>query len=107
MKNLANMMKQAQEFQNKLSDIQEKMATVEVKGVSAGGMCELMMNGQGEAQRLKIDPCLLNEENVEVLEDLIVAAINDAKTKADSTLKEKMSELTGGLPLPAGFQLPF
>ena len=107
MKNLANMMKQAQELQSKMSEMRDKVDSIEVKGESAGGMCEVMMSGKGQVNSLKIDPSLFKEENVHVLEDLMLAAFNDAKEKTDRLVQEKMSELTGGIPLPAGFQLPF
>ena len=107
MKNLASMMKQAQEMQSKMAEMQENLQNVEVTGSSAGGMCQVTLNGKGEARKLKIDPSLVTPEDASVLEDLILAAFNDAKTKVDTEMREKMSELTGGLQLPPGMQLPF
>jgi len=107
MKNLASMMKQAQQMQSKMTEMQENLQTVEVTGSSAGGMCQVTLNGKGEARKLKIDPSLVTPEDASVLEDLILAAFNDAKTKVDTEMREKMSELTGGLQLPPGMQLPF
>ena len=107
MKNLAGMMKQAQELQSKMTEMQENLQNIEVTGSSAAGMCEVTLNGKGEARKLKIDPSLVTPEDAGVLEDLILAAFNDAKTKVDLQMRDKMSELTGGLPLPPGLQLPF
>ncbi len=107
MKNLAQMMKQAQEIQQKMADMQQEMLDLEVIGKSGGGMCQVTLNGKGEAKNVLLDPSLVNPEDAEVLEDLIVAAINDAKTKADEIAREKMQDVTGGIPLPPGMQLPF
>jgi DNA-binding YbaB/EbfC family protein len=107
MKNLAQMMKQAQEIQQKMADMQQEMLELEVTGKSGGGMCQVTLNGKGEAKNVLIDPALVKPEDAEVLEDLIVAAMNDAKAKADEMMREKMQEITGGLPLPPGMQLPF
>ena len=107
MKNLAQMMKQAQEIQQKMADMQQEMLDLEVIGKSGGGMCQVTLNGKGEAKNVLLDPSLVNPEDAEVLEDLIVAAINDAKTKADEIAREKMKDVTGGIPLPPGMQLPF
>lgn len=107
MKNLASMMKQAQEMQSKMTEMQEGLMHIEVTGQSAAGMCQVTLNGKGDAQKIKIDPSLVNPEDATVLEDLILAAFNDAKGKVEAQMKDKMSELTGGLPLPEGFKLPF
>ena len=107
MKNLGQMMKQAQQIQQKMADMQAELAEAEVVGKSGGGMCQVTLNGKGEAKKVLIDPALVKPEDAEVLEDLIVAAINDARAKADEMMREKMQELTGGLPLPPGMQLPF
>ena len=107
MKNLGALMKQAQEMQAKMGEMQAKLADLEVEGSSGGGMCQVTLNGKGEARRVRIDPKLVNPEDAEVLEDLIVAAINDAKEKADARMREEMQKLTGGLQLPPGMQLPF
>ena len=100
------MMKQAQELQSKVTAVQEKMQTIEVTGMAAAGMCKVTMSGKGQALKLKIDPSLLVEENSKILEDLIIAAFNDAKAKADAVMREEMSNLTGGLPIPSWLQLP-
>ena len=107
MTNFGQMMKQAQEFQSKMAEMQEKLAQFEVTGSSAGGMVQVTLNGKAEARRVKIDPSLVSPDDTEVLEDLIVAAFNDAKAKVEAHMAEKMSELTGGLLLPPGMSLPF
>jgi DNA-binding YbaB/EbfC family protein len=107
MKNLGQMLKQAQEFQGKMQEMQDQLAELEVSGSSGGGMCQVTLNGKGEARKVRIDPKLVNPEDAEVLEDLIVAAINDAKEKADARMREEMQKITGGLQLPPGMQLPF
>jgi hypothetical protein len=107
MKNLGAMMKQAQEMQSKMAELQESLVAEEVSGASGGGMVQVTLNGKGEARGVKIDPSLARPEDIEVLEDLLIAAINDAKAKVDAHMAEKMSELTGGLKLPPGMQLPF
>lgn len=107
MKNLGNLMKQAQQMQAKMAEMQAKMASVEVGGASGGGLVQTVVNGKGELRKIKIDPSLVNADEVEVLEDLIVAAFNDAKGKAEALMQEEMQKLTGGLNLPAGMKLPF
>lgn len=107
MKNLGNLMKQAQQMQSKMAEMQAKMAEMEVGGASGGGMVQVNVNGKGELRRIKIDPSLCTAEDVEVLEDLIVAAFNDAKGKVESMMQGEMQKLTGGLNLPPGLKLPF
>ena len=107
MKNLGQMMKQAQEMQSKLAEMQNGLANIEVAGVSGGGMVQVTLNGKSEARKIVIDPALVVAEDKEVLEDLLVAAFNDAKKKVDNLAAEKMKELTGGIDLPAGLQFPF
>jgi len=106
MKNLGQMMKQAQQLQSKMSEMQEQLATVEVTGSSGGGMVQVTLNGRAEARRIQIDPSLVDPADTEVLEDLIVAAFNDAKAKVEAMIAERMSELTGSLQLPPGMQFP-
>ena len=99
-------MKQAQELQGRMADLQEQLAQLEITG-AAGGMVEVTLNGKGEARKFKIDPAAVNTEDTEMLEDLLLAAFNDAKSKQEQAMREKMSALTGGLPLPLGMALPF
>jgi DNA-binding YbaB/EbfC family protein len=105
--NLANMMKQAEQMQLKMTDMQEILQNIEIVGESAGGMCQVTLNGKGEAKNLKIEPVLVTPAEIGVMEDLILAAFNDAKAKVEAKMQEKMSELTGGISLPEGFKLPF
>lgn len=105
MKNLGQLMKQAQEMQSKMSTVQDQLAEAEVSGEAAAGMVSVILNGKGEMRRISIDPSLLTDR--EVLEDLVVAAHADAKTKSEAMAQEKMKDLTGGLALPPGFKLPF
>jgi len=107
LKNLGQMMKQVQDMQTRMADMQAKMEELEVSGASGGGMVQATVTGKGVVKRLKIDPALILPAEAEVLEDLIVAAINDAKTRADTEMQAEMGKLTGGLPLPPGFKLPF
>ena len=107
MKNIGQIMKQAQEMQTKMAELQEQLAGLEVSGSAGGGMVQVTMSGKGELRGVKIDPTLANPDDVEVLEDLIMAAANDAKAKVEVRVQEEMQKLTGGLQLPPGMQLPF
>ncbi len=101
------MMKQAKQLQEKMGSLQEEVAQIEVSGTSGGGMVTVTLTGRGEMKALKIDPSLAKEEEVEILEDLIVAAHNDAKGKVEAAMQQKTQELMGGLGLPPGMKLPF
>ncbi|HKA65962.1 MAG TPA: YbaB/EbfC family nucleoid-associated protein [Methyloceanibacter sp.] len=105
MKNFAGMMKQAQELQTRMAEMQAEMERVRVEGQSGGGLVVLTLNGKGELVGVKIDASLAKPEEVEILEDLIVAAHTDAKAKVERLLQDKMQSLTGGLPLPPGLKL--
>lgn len=107
MKNLGQMMKQVQDMQARMADMQAKLDDMDVTGAAGGGMVQATLNGKGVAKSLKIDPSLMNAAETEVLEDLLVAAFNDAKKKVDDYSQAEMAKLTGGLPLPPGFKLPF
>ena len=107
MVNLGNMMKQAQQLQKKMSEAQEKLNSIEVEGVSGGGMVKVVSTAKGEVKRITLDESLLKPEDKEITEDLIVAAVNDAKQKGEITAQEEMKSLTGGIPLPPGMKLPF
>jgi DNA-binding YbaB/EbfC family protein len=100
-------MKQVQDMQSRMSEMQEKLADLEITGASGAGMVQATLNGRSELKRIKIDPTLLKPEDAEVLEDLVVAAVNDARGKVECHTQDEMSKLTGGLPLPPGFKLPF
>lgn len=107
MKNLGQIMQQAQKMQEKMAELQEQLAAFETTGSSGAGMVEVTLNGKGEARRVRIDGAKFDPGEVEVVEDLIVAAINDARAKVEAHAAEKMSELTGGVELPPGLKLPF
>ena len=107
MKNLGQMMKQAQQMQEKMTELQERLAKIEVTGLSGGGMVTVTLNGKSEMCSLTFDPSLSLEKEREMLEDLILAAHNDAKSKLEITLQEETSKLMGGLQLPPGMKLPF
>ncbi|TSD90426.1 YbaB/EbfC family nucleoid-associated protein [Mycobacterium sp. KBS0706] len=107
MKNLGQMMKQAQEMQAKMAEMQSRLGEIEVPGQAGAGMIAVVLNGKGELRSLKIDPKLVDPSEVEVLEDLIVAAFNDAKGKVEAAVQEETSKLMGGLKLPPGMKLPF
>jgi DNA-binding YbaB/EbfC family protein len=107
MKNLGNMMKQAQQMQTRMAEMQAELDRVEVTGAAGGGMVKVTLTGKGDLKKLALDKALVDPEEVEVLEDLIVAAFNDAKAKVESHVAEEMSKLTGGLKLPPGMKLPF
>lgn len=105
--NINDLMKQAQKVQAQMAEAQEKLAEIIVEGTSGGGMVKATVNGKGSLLKLQLDPSLLNPEEVEILEDLIVAAINDGRSRADEKSAEEMGKVTGGLKLPPGFKLPF
>ena len=107
MVNIGNMMKQAQELQKKMAEAQEKLNSIEVEGASGGGVVKVFATAKGEIKRISLDQSLLTPEDKEITEDLIVAAINDAKQKGEVAAEEEMKNLTGGLPLPPGMKLPF
>ncbi|KLN62421.1 nucleoid-associated protein [Kiloniella spongiae] len=107
MKNLAGLMKQAQQMQSKMAEMQEALADLEIEGAAGAGMVKVVMSGKYNLRSIKIDPSLINADDVEVLEDLIMAAVNDASSKVEATTQEKMQDVTGGLNLPAGMKLPF
>lgn len=107
MKNLGNMLKQAQQMQARMAEMQAKLEATEVEGVSGGGMVRVLLTGKGDLRRVTIDPALMAAEEREVLEDLIVAAHGDAKQKVEAAMAEEMQKATAGMGLPAGLKLPF
>ena len=107
MVNLGNMMKQAQQLQKKMAEAQNKLNDIEVEGTSGGGLIKVLATAKGIFKRISIDDSLIKQDEKEILEDLIVAAINDAKEKGEAAAQEEMKNLTGGLPLPPGMKLPF
>ncbi len=107
MKNIGQMLKQAQEMQGRMNEMQERLAQAEVSGASGAGLVQVTVTGKGEVKRIKVDKSLMVADEVEVLEDLLMAAFNDAKTRLDAYVAEEMQKLTGGLKLPPGMKLPF
>lgn len=107
MKDMGKLFKQAQEMQARMGEMQTRLEQMEVRGLSGGGMVAVTLNGKNMLLRVEIDPSLLRPEESEIIEDLIVAAHNDAKSRLDAKIQEEMSKLTGGINLPAGFKLPF
>jgi len=109
MKEMSGLMKQAKEMQENLARAQEKLSELEVIGESAGGMVSVTMNGKHEVRQMKIEPSFLVPSEVEVLEDLIVAAMNDARRKVEVAAKQHMAEAAGPLAgmMPPGMKLPF
>lgn len=107
MKNLNQMMKQAQQLQTQMAEMQKKMDSVEVEGASGAGMIKVVISGKSEMKKITIDPSLIDPKETEILEDLIIAAFNDAKTKLEAHISEEMGKVSGSLNLPGGFKLPF
>ncbi|WP_108650126.1 YbaB/EbfC family nucleoid-associated protein [Dongshaea marina] len=103
---LGNIMKQAQQMQEKMQKLQEELAQMEVVGESGAGMVKVTMNGSHSVRRIEIDPDLLQDDK-EMVEDLVAAAVNDAVRRVEEQNKSKMAEVTGGMQLPPGFQMPF
>ncbi|HAC59482.1 YbaB/EbfC family nucleoid-associated protein [Parvibaculum sp.] len=100
-----DIMKQAQQLQSRMQDLQTELESAEVEGRAGGGLVAVTMSGKGEVKKVAIDPSLMKEEEREVLEDLVVAACADAKAKAEALAAEKMKAVTGGLPIPPGLGL--
>lgn len=107
MKDLMGMMGKVKEMQAKMEKMQEEIAALEVNGTSGGGLVSVTLDGKGNLKGLKIDPSLFKEDDVEILEDLIVAAHKDAKDKGEAQAQEKMASITAGLPIPPGMKFPF
>jgi DNA-binding YbaB/EbfC family protein len=103
---MGDLMKQAQQMQDKVGKLQQEIANTEVTGEAGAGLVKILMTGRHDVKKVHIDDSLLTEQK-EILEDLIAAAMNDAVRRAEKTQQEKMSELTAGIPLPPGFKLPF
>jgi len=107
MKNLGNLMKQAQEMQAKMQEMQDRLAEMEIDGTAGAGLVTVTLNGKGDMRGLKVDPSIFSTDDAEVVEDLIVAAHNDARAKSEQRMQNEMSKVTGGLNLPPGMKLPF
>jgi len=107
MADFLNMMKKAQEMQAKMQQMQAELGNLVVEGQSGGGLVKVSLSGKGELKGLKIDPSLIRPEDAEMIEDLIIAAHADAKSKAEVEMNSRMQEVTAGLPLPPGMKFPF
>lgn len=104
---MAKIMKQAQEMQSRMADVQSRLDQIEVEGEAGAGLVKVSANAKGEIRRLTIDPSLFVPEEREVVEDLIVAAVQDAMAKAGAAAQAEMGKVTEGMDLPAGMKLPF
>lgn len=107
MKDIMGLMKQAKEMQSKMEEAKEKVADLVAEGQSGGGMVRLTLSGQGHMQSLTIDPAMVDKDEIEILEDLIIAAFHDAKVKMDEKQAETMKSAMGNIQLPAGMDMPF
>ena len=107
MNNFNNMIKQAQDLQKKMAEAQEKVETLEAEGISGGGIVKITINGKNNVTSVNIAETAIDKNEKEILEDLIVAAFNDARDKIQRTIADEMSSLTGGIKLPPGMKLPF
>ena len=104
---MGNLMKQAQQMQEQMAKVQEEIANMEVVGVSGAGLVKVTMSGNHSVRRIDIDSSLISDEDKEMLEDLIAAAVNDANARVETAQKEKMADIGGGMSLPPGFKMPF
>lgn len=105
MKDLMGLMKQAQAMQERMQSMQAEMDEIEVEGQAGGGAVKVTMSAKGMMRGVSIDPSLMNPEEKEIVEDLVVAAVNDARAKGERQVQERMAEITQGLPLPPGMKL--
>lgn len=105
MKDLMGMMSKVREMQARMQKVQEELEVLEIDGQSGGGLVRVSVNGKGDMRSVRIDPSLMKPDEVEIVEDLIIAAVQDAKGKVEATVQEKMQAVTGGLPLPPGMKL--
>lgn len=107
MKNLAGLMKQASQMQERMQEMQAKLEAAELTGEAGAGLVRVTLNGKGDLRKVKLDPKVVDPSDTEMLEDLIVAAHKDAKAKIETMAAEEMQKVTGGMQLPPGMKLPF
>jgi DNA-binding YbaB/EbfC family protein len=107
MKNLAGLMKQATQMQSKMQEMQAKLESTEMTGEAGAGLVKITLNGKGNLKRIKVDPKVVDPTDAEMMEDLIMAAHRDAKSKIEAFAAEEMQKATGGMQLPPGMKLPF
>jgi hypothetical protein len=105
MRDMMGLMKQAQQMQQKMADVQAELDVIEVEGAAGGGMVSVTMTAKGALKAVRIDPSLIVPDEREIIEDLIVAACADARGRADRVMQERMAEITKGLPIPPGMKL--
>jgi DNA-binding YbaB/EbfC family protein len=98
--NMGNIMKQAQQFQNRMAKLQQELGQKTIEATSGGGMVTVVVNGQQEVLSIKIDPEVVDPEDIDMLQDLVLAAVNDGLARAKKMVNDEMSKLTGGLNLP-------
>ena len=104
---MGNLMKQAQQMQDRMQKVQEEIANTEVTGESGAGLVKVTITGSHSVRRVEVDPSLMEEDEKDMLEDLIAAAFNDASRRIEETQKDKMAGVTGGMQMPPGFKMPF
>ena len=107
MKNLSGLMKQAQQMQEKMQEMQSRLESMEVHGEAGAGLVSVTMNGKGDLRQVRIDPKVIDPGDVEMLQDLIVAAHANARQKVEAAAAAEMQKAAGGLQLPPGMKLPF
>ena len=107
MRDIMGMMKQAKELQSRMQEVQQRIAALEISGSAGGGLVTVTLSGKGDMRSLRVDPSLIKADEAEILEDLIVAAHNDARGKVEAEVSKLAQEATGGLQLPPGMKLPF
>ena len=107
MNNMSQLMKQAKAMQEKMAEVQKKIEETEIEGSSGGGVVKIVMNGKHEVKNLFIDPSIVNSDEKEVLEDLIIAALNDVNKKIAENTNDQLGSISGGMGLPPGLKLPF
>jgi len=105
MKDLMGVMQQVGEMQARMKKMQEELGALEIEGQAGAGLVKVTLSGKGDVRKVQIDPSLMKPEELETVEDLLIAAAQDAKGKLDAQLQAKMEEMTGGLPLPPGLKL--
>ena len=107
MNNMSQIMKQAKAMQEKMAEMQKKIEDTEIEGSSGGGAVKIVMNGKHEVKNLFLDPSIVNSDEKEVLEDLIIAALNDVNKKIAENTNDQLGSISGGMGLPPGLKLPF
>lgn len=105
MRDIMGLMKQAQSLQQKMADVQAEFDSIEVEGTAGGGTVKVVATAKGQVKAVQIDPSILTPDDKEIVEDLVVAALNDARAKGERVIQDRMADLTKGLPIPPGLKL--